>query len=219
VLWGCVPLHRFDISQVPLSQVAMDCREFRKQHFAYLDDTMPGDDMAAAQRHIMSCDNCAAHDTMVRRSLMLVRNMSVIEPSVEFRQRMQERLSQTRAETQREKFLLAEREAVTKPRLMVSQPLFMTAVAATVLVAGAVVWHQQQTLTPSSMVSMQSAQPIEPSASLASASDTTQQEIYLAPGIVQAMATGNPMWPAALMVDDAAAHFVNTGFQQVKATR
>ena len=55
--------------------ISMDCRTFRKHHLAYLDDTLPGDVMARAQCHVLNCDACAAHDTMVRRSLMMVRSL------------------------------------------------------------------------------------------------------------------------------------------------
>ena len=70
----------------------MDCRSVRKHHLAYLDATLAGDQMASAQRHIMACDPCAAHDTLVRRSLMVARNLSTIEPSAAFQERLQAKL-------------------------------------------------------------------------------------------------------------------------------
>lgn len=77
----------------------MDCRHFREQHLAYLDDTLPGDAMAEAQRHLLTCDACAAHDTRVRRSLVLVRNhLPEIEPSADFRHRLNARLATCRSE-------------------------------------------------------------------------------------------------------------------------
>lgn len=77
----------------------MDCRHFREQHLAYLDDTLPGDAMAEAQRHLLTCDACAAHDTRVRRSLVLVRNhLPEIEPSADFRDRLNARLATCRSE-------------------------------------------------------------------------------------------------------------------------
>ena len=76
----------------------MDCRNFRKHHLSYLDDTLSGDQMAAAQRHILACDACASHDTMVRRSLIVARNMPSIEPSTAFQERLQARLAECRLE-------------------------------------------------------------------------------------------------------------------------
>lgn len=194
----------------------MDCREFRKQHFAYLDDTLPGDEMSAALRHVMACDSCAAHDSMVRRSLMLVRNMRVIEPSADFRQRMQARLAETRAETQREQFAIAEREANRATR-SVRQPIVFSAVAAGVLMMGTMVWRE---VTPREAVA--AAQAPSPTAIIAKPAqpiDTMMQPIYLTPEMVQAMATGNPMWPAALLVDDTPAQIVNAEFTSVKSLR
>lgn len=189
----------------------MDCREFRKQHFAYLDDTLPGDDMAAAQRHVMACDSCAAHDTMVRRSLMLVRNMAVIEPSADFRQKMKARLDATRIETQMERSMMAERESRSVGRT-VKQPVLMSAVAASFLMMGAYVWRQA---TPHQEVAASPAT----AAVEKPAVDTTLQPIHLTPEMVQAMSTGNPMWPAALMVDDAPAQLVSSEFIPVKSLR
>ena len=192
----------------------MDCREFRKQHFAYLDDTLPGDDMTAALRHVMACDSCAAHDSMVRRSLMLVRNMQVIEPSADFRQRMQARIAETRAESQRERFVLSERDANAGAR-RVKQPIVLSAVAASVLVMGTMAWRE-------STSRRSAAAPNQPTASIAKPAarvDTTLQPIYFSPGMVQAMATGNPMWPAALLVDDTPAQLVNAEFTMAKSLR
>lgn len=189
----------------------MDCREFRKQHFAYLDDTLPGDQMAPAQRHVMACDNCAAHDTMVRRSLMLVRNMSVIQPSADFRERMQARLNEARAETQRERFRQAELAALPH-RSVVRQPVVLSAVAAGMLVMGTMVWRQ---VTPRE----ENVAAAQPAPVARPAIDTTRTPIHLSPEMVQAMATGNPMWPAAIMVDDAPALLLNSELTPVKSIR
>ena len=191
----------------------MDCREFRKQHFAYLDDTLPGNDMSAALRHVMACDSCAAHDSMVRRSLMLVRNMQVIEPSAAFRARMQARLAETRADTQRERFIMAEREGSPAVR-SVKQPIVFSAVAVGVLMMGTMMWREStlQNATPAAPPTAVLATPAAPL-------DTMPHPIYLTPEMVKALATGNPMWPAALLVDDAPAQIVNAEFMTVKSLR
>jgi hypothetical protein len=76
----------------------MDCKHFRHLHLAYLDDTLPGTQMAAAQRHVLHCDACAAHDTLVRRSLMIARSMPTIEPTAAFQRKLRERLAMCREE-------------------------------------------------------------------------------------------------------------------------
>jgi len=81
----------------------MDCNYFRKHHLAYLDDTLPGDLMAAAQRHVLVCNGCAAHDTLVRRSLMVARSLPTLEPSAAFQERLRARLAECRSECEAER--------------------------------------------------------------------------------------------------------------------
>ncbi len=76
----------------------MDCTDFRRHHLAYLDDTLPGDVLVAAERHRVECAACGAHDTLVRRSLLLARNLPSIEPSADFTARLDARLREVRAE-------------------------------------------------------------------------------------------------------------------------
>lgn len=194
----------------------MDCREFRKQHFAYLDDTLPGDTMAVTQQHVMKCDACAAHDTMVRRSLMLVRNVPALEPSAEFRQRMQVRLDEARCEKRMEQIRLAERPNSGASHASMLRPVVFSFVAATALVAATLAWRAR-TPAAEQIITLQ-AMPAN-RLNTANAVDSTLPSVYITPAMLQAMATGNPMWPAALMVNDAPAQLVNSEFTQVKATR
>ena len=198
----------------------MDCREFRKQHFAYLDDTLPGDVMSLAQQHIMKCDPCAAHDTMVRRSLMLVRNVKVLEPSAEFRRKMQARLDEARCEKQQEKLRIVERASSPAVRVSSFQPVMLSVFAASVLVVGTIVWRDR-TPAPEQIVSMQTSPPMPSFQPVINnpLDSVVQPEITVTPAMVHAMATGNPMWPATFMVDEAPAQFMNADFTQVRATR
>lgn len=70
----------------------MDCREFRRNHVAFVDDLLPGIDLVRMQRHVIECAKCAHHDTMVRRALLVVRNMPRIEPSPDFSERLHARI-------------------------------------------------------------------------------------------------------------------------------
>jgi hypothetical protein len=74
----------------------MDCRSFRNHHVAYLDDTLPGELLIAAERHVRECAACAARDTAVRRGLLLARNLPPIEPSDDFATRLAARLDDVR---------------------------------------------------------------------------------------------------------------------------
>ena len=76
----------------------MDCRAFRKNHLAFLDDTLPGVEVDRMHNHLRMCEACGSLDYRVRRSLMVVRShLSNIEPSVDFGSRLSARLERERA--------------------------------------------------------------------------------------------------------------------------
>lgn len=205
------------LEPTPMPQLMspMDCRAFRKHHLAYLDDTLSGDQMAAAQRHILACDPCAAHDTMVRRSLMLAKSMPTIEPSSAFQERLNARLAQCRTER------LALQEDPTKRQASAARgrfnddmlmpmggvrPLWRSPRTFAALAAGAVigtmVWRG---LTPPSapLVATQpeiAAPPVAP------------QVQYVSPALLRAMATGNPVWPATVIIDETPNQFVSVNY-------
>jgi hypothetical protein len=179
----------------------MDCRSFRKHHLAYLDDTLAGDQMASAQRHIMACDPCAAHDTLVRRSLMVARNLSTIEPSAAFQERLQAKLAQCRQErvdpqAWPQRFgVTASHDAAFLNGAM-SRPLWrsprtLAALAASAVI-GTLVWRG---LAPSQtpLVAMQPVIATQPA---------TPATPPISPLLLQAMATGNAVWPATVLIED-----------------
>ena len=183
--------------------VPMDCKSFRKQHLAYLDDTMPGDEMAAAQRHVMVCDGCAAHDTLVRRSLMVARSMPTLEPSVDFQARLRARLAECRDECRDERTALEARAALLQlPRTAASRNTRVVMAVAASAMLGAFVWQGWSATAPElSMQPVIASQPAMPT-----------PISYITPELMQAMATGNPVWPAAMIIEDAPTHFVSSDF-------
>ena len=70
----------------------MDCRNFRDKHAPFVDLQCSALEEAEMRRHMQSCPNCSRHDTVVRRGLMLVRSLPTIEPSPDFRARLEARL-------------------------------------------------------------------------------------------------------------------------------
>jgi hypothetical protein len=76
----------------------MDCGTFRENHGVLLDESVSDPELAELRRHLHECAACAAHDTAVRRALLLFRNMPSIEPSSDFSVRLHERLRRIRAE-------------------------------------------------------------------------------------------------------------------------
>lgn len=74
----------------------MNCREFRRKHDAYIDDTLSGVELEAMARHRRLCEACGRLDTRVRRALLLAHNLPTIEPSASFAGRLQARLLEER---------------------------------------------------------------------------------------------------------------------------
>ena len=182
----------------------MDCKSFRKQHLSYLDDTLPGDEMAAAQHHVMVCNGCAAHDTLVRRSLMVVHSMPTIEPSAGFEARLRARLAACRDECRDERSAMAARSAPLQVSLSgASRNTRVVVAMAASAMLGAFVW---QGWTDASVAEL-SMQPV-----IASQPATPTPVSYVTPELMQAMATGNPVWPAAMIIDDAPTRFVSNDF-------
>ena len=48
-----------------LKPAYMDCREFHEQHFAFVDDTLPGIELVGMQMHLTECEDAPG---MMRRS-------------------------------------------------------------------------------------------------------------------------------------------------------
>jgi hypothetical protein len=77
----------------------MDCGMFRENHGVLLDESVSDAELAELRRHLNECAACSAHDTAVRRALLLFRNMPSIEPSSDFSVLLHERLRTVRAES------------------------------------------------------------------------------------------------------------------------
>ena len=72
----------------------MDCREFRKQHLAFTDGTLGDEERMAMQLHLAECRSCDRYDAVVRRGLMVLRNLAPIETGPDFLDRLNARLYQ-----------------------------------------------------------------------------------------------------------------------------
>jgi len=185
----------------------MDCRDFRNEHLAYLDDTLPGNVMAEAQQHIMVCNACAAHDRLVRRSLMLVRNLPELEPSDAFTERLQARLAACKAEptagdlNDDEAFLPS---PSPRPRWRRRELWFAmaagVAIVSTVSFGGVDGQATEPELPPVFATAPLPPPPVVPEFS---------------PALLQAMSTGNPMWSMVQLLDEMPSHALATshGFE------
>ncbi len=187
----------------------MDCRSFRSQHLAYLDDTLPGTVMSEAQQHIMQCDACAAHDTMVRRSLLLARNhLRDIEPSDAFRERLQARLAackQAPLGDEGEAYL----DEPISSRGVWRTPTGWLAMAAGV---GVVVTLSLQS------THWRTTEPVLPPVMASAPPPPAPPTPVVSPALVRAMSTGNPMWSVVQLLDEMPAHALATSAEFEFAT-
>jgi anti-sigma factor RsiW len=175
----------------------MDCLSFQRRHDAFVDDTLPGVEMAAMREHLTGCVRCARRDADVRRALLLVRNLPQLRVSGGFEDRLRGRI-------------LAE-SAMEQPARRARRPVRGIAAAAAVVVAIA-----------AGSLSLQKRVPLAPvlrpvvvtySAPAPYASDDP------APAYVASMSTGIPMWPALMLAEEGPLLFANGEAQAVSFTR
>ena len=174
---------------------AMDCREFHKKHVGFVDDVLPAADMRAMEWHRASCSRCSRHDTSIRRSLLLVRNLPHIEPSPDFIVRLNQRLDQLGPNA---------RADLVAPRPYPSLTTF-AALAAGLVAVGYMAVETTHYFAPSAaerqIVPLAAVVPaLEPAPAIGSAA------------FVASVPTGMAVWPAMLMAGQAPMHFANLDF-------
>jgi hypothetical protein len=175
----------------------MDCRAFRKKHVAFVDDFLPAVEMDAMQRHLRMCSRCSRHDTVVRRSLLLVRNLPTIEPSPDFMARLNARLHEIGP---------VHRADVTTVRTTFPSLGMFAMLAAGVAAIGYVSVYTTRYFSPDAepLPAVVAAAPEPPEAPLASAA------------FVASVPTGMPVWPAVLMVGEAPLRFASLEFRETR---
>ena len=170
----------------------MDCREFHNNHLAFVDDTLPAVDMVAMQAHLADCEACASHDALVRRSLMLFRNLPPIEPSPGFTERLNARLA-----------ALGPVDYSRVPRGGPGVRGFVAAAAGVIafgyLAASAFDWTEP-------------ARDVRLAPVIATIPEPTPSPIAN-PALVASVTTGMPVWPAAIMAEQAPMHFASSEFR------
>ena len=165
----------------------MNCREFKSNHVGFVDDLLPAADMSEMRRHLLVCTTCAALDTRIRRSLLIVRNLPQIEPSADFFARLSEALKQAPPPERARRPLVAA-AAVTA---------FTAALAAAIYFAMAVV---PRTKTPVPVVP-----PPQTAALVAPVAPAQMNEVAIAATVP----AGVPVWPAMFMVGELPNHMTS----------
>lgn len=74
-------------------RLSSSCRQFRRQHAEFVDGYLSDETQRAGRAHLDECPVCARHDVQIRRSLMALQALPMIEPSAGFHDRLYERLA------------------------------------------------------------------------------------------------------------------------------
>jgi hypothetical protein len=174
----------------------MNCREFRRKHDAYIDDTLSGIHLDAMARHRELCERCAQLDTRVRRALLVAHNLPTIKLSAGFSQRLEVRLMHERA-------LKAAGVMPNGTRADGWRPFSVgayTAIAAGILaVAG---------LAGALNLAGREPQAIRLAPVVASLPEPEPSPLAT-PALVAAMPAGMGMWPAVFVAQQAPWHFAS----------
>ena len=168
----------------------MDCKVFTTRHAAFIDDTLPGFQMAAMREHLTSCNRCSRRDAEVRRALFLLKNLPPVEVSDGFQEKLRARIT-------------AEGPAFQGQRTRsVSGGYLKWGVAAAMLVTvvGVGAWPEEEkseqlTRLPAVFASW----PLE-----AYGLGVNDEP---APEYVASMSTGIPMWPALMLAEEGPLRF------------
>ena len=175
----------------------MNCREFRRKHDAYIDDTLSGVELDGMARHRRFCEHCAQLDTRIRRALLVARNLPTIQPSASFSGRLQTRLLAERASLDHGR---QTDHAFAARRWSPLSVGAFSAIAAGVLAAagfaGAVVLSSTRDDVIRLAPVVASRPEMEPSS-------------LMTPTMVAAVPAGMPLWPAVFVAQQAPWHFAS----------
>jgi hypothetical protein len=191
----------------------MDCRTFRKHHLAYFDDTLPGEQLVAAERHRVECEACAAHDTAIRRSLLLARNLPPIDVSPDFSARLAARLEEVRAGRCEVSMDGVPMDDWMPSRGELVRAAFSDAFGTRRRIA--VVAASLLALTYAGSQARGWLAPPDVEIPVAAAPTPAPAPFWPAlasPALVTSVSTGIPVWPAALLADQAPAHLIEAQF-------
>jgi hypothetical protein len=164
----------------------MDCRKFRNQHALFVDEMCSELDAFEMRSHMRFCPECDRHDTVVRRGIMLMRNLPNIRPSPEFNARLSARL---RA------------EEFASPLAGTSRAMRYASLAAAVAVLALGVakvfapWHHDDIYRMAPVVASRPLSAPSP---------------FGTPALVATVPTGMSIWPAIMMASQAQAHYAAT---------
>jgi hypothetical protein len=107
----------------------MDCPEFLGRHADWRDGLVSAPrERRRFERHLARCTRCAGYDSAVRRGVLALQSIATIEPSPDFRRRLDARLARER---------VAVAEPALSPRAGFAAALCLAAAVALLAIEGA----------------------------------------------------------------------------------
>jgi hypothetical protein len=173
----------------------MNCREFRRKHDAYIDDTLSGVELDAMARHRSLCDDCARLDTRVRRALLVAHNLPTIEPSAEFAERLQIRLTEERT-----RMAALHVSETVGWRWRPSSPGGYAAMAAGLITVAGLAATLSGIGREPEMIRL---------APVVATLPELEPSMFASPAMVASMPTGLTVWPALYVAQQAPWHFAS----------
>jgi len=174
----------------------MNCREFRRKHDAYVDDTLSGMEVEAMALHLRFCEACARMDTRLRRALLLAHNLPAIEPSADFGARLQARLRQERAVMQGHVTRHGSTEGRWRP---LSMGTYAALAAGVLAVAGLAL----------TMTSLGGERGVIRMAPVVATLPEREPVAIASSAMVASMPGGFSVWPAVFVAQQAPVHFAS----------
>jgi len=175
----------------------MNCREFRRKHDAYVDDTLSGVELEGMANHRRTCEQCAQLDTRIRRALLVAHNLPTIQPSAAFSERLQARLREERMSLD----LVRQSEAsfVVRRWYPLSASAF-TALAVGVFAAAGLAVTVSLSDSENDVIRL---------APVVASRPEVEPSVLMPSTMVAAVPAGMPMWPAVFVAQQAPWHFAN----------
>jgi hypothetical protein len=175
----------------------MNCREFRRKHDAYVDDTLSGVELEGMANHRRTCELCAQLDTRIRRALLVAHNLPTIQPSAAFSERLQARL---RAERMSVGLIdQAETSYLVRRWYPLSASAF-TALAVGVLATAGLAVSVSLSNSDDDVIRL---------APVVASRPEVEASVLMPPTMVAAVPAGMPLWPAVFVAQQAPWHFAN----------
>jgi len=171
------------------STAPMICREFRDLHPAFLDDTLSAHDVVEMQLHLAECVRCSRYDTAMRRGLMVLRNLPPLEPSSDFIERLNQKLLAAQD-------VDARAEHYRGPGIGT-----FLATAASVVIVGFLAAMVFDVAQPARDLRLPPVIAVRPPMT------PTESPSGVNSAFVASASMGLPVWPAAVMAEQAQEHF------------